>query len=257
MENPHTDNKNFIAIISVAVVVVLCVVSAYRVNINGIQGSVVDTQRSTYHAITQIQPPKYVALTFDDGPYGTSTEAILTILEREKVPATFFLIGKNIRQHPEEIRREIADGDVVGNHSFSHSRMLPSEATSTLRVDITHAEEIIATTTGLTPELFRAPYGATSLSMIGEIQHEGYTVVGWDIDTKDWVNTNSSTTIITTVVNKLRPNDIILLHDGHEAGATYPRDNTVEALPALIDILRAKGYTFVTVDKILHVKAYH
>ena len=256
MENSHTDNKSFIAIISVAIVVVLCVVSVYRANINGIQESVVDTQRSTYRAITQIQPPKYVALTFDDGPYGTSTDAILTILEREKVPATFFLIGKNAKLHPDEIRREIADGDVVGNHSFSHTRALPSEATTTLRVDVSRAEEIIATTTGLIPELFRAPYGATSPNMVGEIEHEGYTVVGWDIDTKDWVNTNSSTTIIATVMNKLRPNDIILLHDGHETGASYSRNNTIEALPALIKNLRARGYTFVTVDKILHVKAY-
>ncbi len=258
MEKIDKNGGGFVLIISIAVFVILLVPAFAHLHMMGAEPTIssIEENGSKISLSTKIQLPKYVALTFDDGPYGTSTDAILTILEREKVPATFFLIGKNAKLHPDEIRREIADGDVVGNHSFSHTRALPSEATTTLRVDVSRAEEIIATTTGLIPELFRAPYGATSPNMVGEIEHEGYTVVGWDIDTKDWVNTNSSTTIIATVMNNIRPNNIILFHDGHETGASYSRNNTIEALSTLIEDLRAKGYTFVTVDKILHVKAY-
>ena len=194
---------------------------------------------------------KMVALTFDDGPYGTSTASILQILEQKKVPATFFLIGKNVKKYPAEVKKEIADGDVIGNHSYSHSRLLPKMSTSTLAADISLAENLIFEAAGVRASLFRAPYSATSPQMIKEIKREGYTIAGWTIDPEDWNNTNSSTTIISSVLKKVKSNAIIILHDGHERGSTYARDNTIEALPVIIDNLKVQGYKFVTVDKIL------
>ncbi len=199
---------------------------------------------------------KMVAITFDDGPYGSTTDAVLVTLEQEKVPATFFLIGKNAERYPDQILREVADGDVIGNHSYSHSRDLATIASTSLFVDVSHAQDIIATTSRVAPALFRAPYGSISHDMVGEIRREGYTVVGWNVDPDDWNNSNSSTTIVATVMREVKPNDIILLHDGHEDGFTYSRDNTIEALPVLIDDLKHQGYTFVTADKILHVSPY-
>ncbi len=199
---------------------------------------------------------KLVALTFDNGPYGTTTDAILNILEHKKVPATFFIIGKNAELHPEQIKREVADGDIVGNHSYSHSRDLPIMASSTLRADISHAQNIISNISGLSPHFFRAPYGSTTQQMIQEIQNEGYVFVGWDVDPNDWNNANSSLSVISSVESKVKPNDILLFHDGHKDGTTYSRDNTIQALPIIIDDLQKQGYTFVTIDKILNTPAY-
>ncbi len=199
---------------------------------------------------------KLVALTFDDGPYGSTTDAILNILEQKRVLATFFIIGKNAELYPEQVKREVADGDIVGNHSYSHSHDLPIMASSTLRADMTHAQAIIIHEASVQPHFFRAPYGSTTPQMIQEIQNEGYVFVGWDVDPNDWNNANSSAAIISYVESKVKPNDILLFHDGHEEGTTYSRDNTIQALPIVIDGLKKQGYTFVTVDKLLHTSAY-
>ena len=209
---------------------------------------------------------KRIALTFDDGPYGTSTAQILSILEREHVLATFFLIGKNVVQHPDQVRREVIDGDVIGNHSYSHSRLLPVMATSTLHDDISQAQSVIMQATSLQPDtlhipqlfriphLFRPPYSSTSPGMIKEIKSEGYVFAGWSIDPKDWDNNNSSGTVVSNVLNYAKPDGIIIMHDGHEYGTDYSRENTIEALPIIIESLKKEGYQFVTIDKILGVK---
>ncbi len=199
---------------------------------------------------------KYVALTFDDGPYGTSTDRILTILEKEKVAATFFLIGKNVEAHPEQVRREIADGDVIGNHSYSHSKQLPVMSSSVLRADISRGKDAIIKASCLSPHLFRPPYSRTSPTMIKEIIGEGYVFAGWTVDPRDWDNANSSTTIVSNVLNFVQANSIIIMHDGHEIGTDYSRQNTIDALPVIIETLKQKGYTFVTIDTLLHTNPY-
>lgn len=198
---------------------------------------------------------KFVALTFDDGPYGTSTAAVLSILEAEHVPATFFLIGKNVEQHPEEAAREVADGDVVGNHSYDHSRRIPSLYPSDLRADVARAEDAIASAANVRPRLFRPPYGATSPAMLEELRREGFSIVMWDVDPRDWDDSVSSSTIAASVLDRVKPGDVILLHDGHEFDG-YDRSNTVEALPEIISALKARGYAFVTVDELVGSRPY-
>ncbi len=214
------------------------------------------------HLIHVAAPSKRIAITFDDGPYGTSTARILNVLEKEKVPATFFLIGKNVELHPDQVRREVADGDVIGNHSYSHSRLLPVMASSTLRDDISHAQSVIVQATSLqprlsrVPHLFRPPYSSTSPNMIREITNEGYAFAGWNIDPRDWDNGNSSSTVVANVLEHVKPDGIIIMHDGHEVGTDYSRENTIEALPVIIESLKRQGYQFVTIDKMLGVKPY-
>ena len=104
-----------------------------------------------------IHPEKDIALTFDDGPYATSTSQILDILEREHIPATFFLIGKNVLLYPDQVHRELNDGDVIGNHSYSHAKNLAIISLGTLRSDISHAQAVIVQVSGKIPHLFRAP----------------------------------------------------------------------------------------------------
>jgi len=204
----------------------------------------------------KIQLEKDIALTFDDGPYGTTTAQILDILEKENVPATFFLIGKNVLLHPDQVRREVADGDVIGNHSFSHATNLAIISSSSLRADISRAQTIITQTSSRIPHLFRPPYSRTSSGMIKEVTSEGYIMSGWNIDPRDWDNSNSSSTVIFNVLNYIKPNGVIIFHDGHEKGTNYSRENTIEALPFIIDTLKKDGYTFVTMDRMLGVNPY-
>lgn len=202
------------------------------------------------------KPIKLIALTFDDGPYGTSTQEILNILEQKKVPATFFLIGKNIEQYPNQVSEEINANFVVGNHSYSHSRFLSTMASSALIEDIQKAQTLIEKNSGIISHLYRPPYGSTSLSMVNEITSEGYVIVRWSVDPRDWDNSNSSSSIVDSILKNVKENSIILLHDGHENTFTYDRENIISALPTIIDDLRNEGYTFVTVDKILHTNPY-
>ena len=203
-----------------------------------------------------IEHNKCIALTFDDGPYGTSTSQILNILKKEQVLATFFLIGKNAELHSDQVRQEIALGEVIGNHSYSHSQVLSTMSSSTLREDITHAQRIIENISGVSPHLFRPPYSRTSPAMVTEITREGYVFAGWNIDPRDWDNSNSSTSIVTTVLTHAKPNSIVIFHDGHEYGTDYSRQNTIDALPQVISLLKKQGYTFVTLDRILSTNPY-
>jgi peptidoglycan/xylan/chitin deacetylase (PgdA/CDA1 family) len=200
-------------------------------------------------ASTQV---KDIALTFDDGPYGGPTAAILNILENEQVPATFFLIGKNVAEYPILARREVADGDEIGNHSYDHATNLATMSSEAFLTNLTKAEDIIASTTGTHATLFRPPYGSISPTMRGVLQKEGYSVAMWTVDPKDWDFANSSSTaIIDRVLSHVKANSIILLHDGRDTHVGYPRSNTIDALPILIADLKAQGYTFVTVDTLL------
>ena len=217
---------------------------------------------ASVQTVTTTSSQKRIALTFDDGPYGTTTARILDILEKEKVPATFFLIGKNVEMYPDEVVREINDGDAIGNHSYSHSKLLPIMDANALRDDISHAQNVITKAMGASsesigvPHLFRPPYSRTSPFMVREIKNEGYTFAGWNIDPRDWDNKNTPNDIITSVLTHEKPEGIIIFHDGHEDGTDYSRSNTIAALPFIIESLKKEGYTFVTVDKILGVQAY-
>ena len=206
--------------------------------------------------VSSTPPKKLIALTFDDGPYGPSTQAILKILEQEKVPATFFLVGKNVQKYPEEVQQEVANGNVIGNHSYSHSKKMATMSAAELRADVSLNEKLITNDVHISPDLFRAPYGSTSSAMFTELHAEGYKVVGWTLDPRDWDNKNSSKKIIATVLHKIKPGAIILLHDGHETGISYSRTNTINALPTIIASLKKEGYQFVTVDTLINTKAY-
>ncbi len=207
--------------------------------------------------INILRPEKDIALTFDDGPYGTSTEEVLAILNREHIHATFFLIGKNVLEFPAEARDELADGDIIGNHSYDHSEYLAQMAPAEFADNLTEAETAIASTTGVFPRFFRAPYGNTSPALLRELSDKGYVFVSWNSDPRDWDYANSpSDQILKTVLASATPNGIILLHDGRDVLKNYPRDNMIAALPQIIASLKSEGYTFVTLEALLHQTPY-
>ncbi|MBN8847612.1 MULTISPECIES: glycosyltransferase [unclassified Sphingomonas] len=201
--------------------------------------------------------PKKIALTFDDGPDATWTPKILDILEREHVPGTFFVIGENALQHPQLLRRIVADGSEIGNHTYTHPNLaLSGERTVDLELNTT--QRLVQAYTGRSMTLFRAPYFGdaepTTADEIGPAliaQQHGYTVVGLHVDPNDWQRPGTQTIIreVLSQVDAVSPDrsaNVVLLHDG---GGN--REQTVEALPQVIAGLRARGYSFVTASQLV------
>lgn len=203
----------------------------------------------------QMTPVKEVALTFDDGPYGTSTEEVLNILRKEKINATFFLIGKNVDQYPEIAKEIVNEGNVVGNHTYNHFKNFAKMSSKDFSADLNKAEISIASSTGVIPKLFRAPYGYISNTMKKELTKDGYTLVRWNVDGNDWNLKKTSSQIENSTVVNTKPYSILLMHDGHET-SNYSRVNSIDSLPNIIRNLKNEGYSFVTVDKLLETKAY-
>jgi peptidoglycan/xylan/chitin deacetylase (PgdA/CDA1 family) len=189
---------------------------------------------------------RVVALTFDDGPW-YDTPQFLDILEHYHVVATFFEIGEQIGTYGQDgavERRMLADGDMVGDHTWSHPNVSGAGSFAAGQISST-AAALKQATRGFTPCLFRAPYGATSPALIAEAHSMGFTTVQWDVDPTDWARPGTGA-IYSRVVGGARPGSIILQHDG---GGN--RSETLAALPQEIQTLRSRGYGFVTVTQLL------
>ena len=187
-----------------------------------------------------------LALTFDDGPWN-DTSQFLDILEHDKVPATFFEIGEQIATYGEGgaiERRMLADGDMVGDHTWSHPDVAGAGAFARAQIEEA-ADAIRQATHGFVPCLFRAPYGDVSPALIAEARSMGFTTIQWDIDPRDWARPGS-TAIYDNVITNAHPGAIVIQHDG---GGN--RSETLAALPQEIATLRRRGYTFVTVTQLL------
>lgn len=203
--------------------------------------------------------PKAIALTFDDGPDATWTPPILNALEKAGVPATFFVVGENALEHPGLLQRMVRDGDEIGNHSYTHPN-LATTGERTTRLELNATQRLIQAYTGRSTTLFRAPYfGDAEPTTMDEIapallaQDLGYTVVGLHVDPNDWQRPGTDA-IVRQVVEQVddasadSSRNIVLLHDGGG-----DRQQTVEALPRIIAILKAKGYHFVTASQLVGV----
>jgi peptidoglycan/xylan/chitin deacetylase (PgdA/CDA1 family)/spore germination protein YaaH/GT2 family glycosyltransferase len=200
--------------------------------------------------------PKLVALTFDDGPDATYTPQILDILKAQKVPGTFFIIGENALQHPLLLRRMVAEGHELGNHTYTHPNLALDSARST-SIELNATQRLVQAYTGRGMRLFRAPYfgdaeptTADELDPAMVAQQQGYTVVGLHADPDDWKRPGVDAIVqravaAVTGATPERSANIVLLHDG---GGN--RDQTVVALPQIIAQLRARGYTFVPVSQL-------
>ena len=194
-------------------------------------------------------------LTFDDGPSAEWTPKILNILEREKVPATFFVIGINAEQNIPLLQREYKDGYEIGNHTFTHHNIAEmSLSRAALEMKLTRL--LIESVTGHSTILFRAPYNADSepqtydeLAPIQRSRDENYLTINESIDPNDWAPGVSADSIVARVIRQEESTNasIILLHDA--GGET--REATVEALPRIIDYFKKKGYVFTSVSDLM------
>jgi peptidoglycan/xylan/chitin deacetylase (PgdA/CDA1 family) len=187
---------------------------------------------------------KLVALSVDDGPDPRFTPAILGILEYERVPATFFVVGRNVALYPELLRREVEDRNEIGNHTYTHPEMngLSQEA---LLTELARNEAEIAAVTGLRPFYFRPPKGYLDRRELETAVQAGYRVILWSValEHHDLLTPEA---MANRVIRLAEPGGIILLHDGR-----LDRTRSVEALPLIIRGLKRKGFRFVTVGQLL------
>jgi peptidoglycan-N-acetylglucosamine deacetylase len=191
----------------------------------------------------EADPPRSVALTFDDGPSPTYTPRVLAVLRRFGVPATFFMVGSMVDAHPEEARAVVDAGMAVGNHTYGHpsSPSFADQREGRVREEIERAGSVLA---GIADDvevgLFRPPGGSWDQDVVRVAEEEGLRTVLWSVDSLDWQRPNPEL-LVRRVMRDVRPGSIILLHDGGG-----DRSATVTALPEIIRRIRARGLAFET-----------
>jgi peptidoglycan-N-acetylglucosamine deacetylase len=194
---------------------------------------------------------RVVALTFDAGANSAGLPSILGTLADQQVPATFFLTGQWVDNNPHGVAVIHADGHRLGNHSMTHPHFpaLPDQA---IRDEVQGAEQRILAAGADPRPLFRFPFGDRDERTIAAVNDLGYVAVRWTVDTLGWQGTSggmSAQQVTDRAMNALRPGEIVLMHLG-----SNPEDGTTldaDALPDMIERMRAAGYTFVTLDALL------
>jgi peptidoglycan/xylan/chitin deacetylase (PgdA/CDA1 family)/GT2 family glycosyltransferase len=192
-----------------------------------------------------------IALTFDDGPNEPYTSQVLSILEQYKIKATFFIIGQNARRYPAICRRIVTAGNVVGNHSYHHHRSLCLRWGKAIARDIELAHQAIYDCTGFEPKLFRPPHGFRTPWLMRTVRNLGYKVVTWDNMTSDFRADKPGEEIVQNIVQRAKPGNVIVLHDGRDTRLSYDRNQMLQALPQIIDSLKRRGFDFVTIPELL------
>lgn len=181
-----------------------------------------------------------VALTFDDGPYGETTEQILATLADEGVSATFFVVGRHVEDRPALVRAILNAGHEVGNHTYSHPR-LTEISHEEARQELVKCEEAFFKATGTHMNLMRPPGMQFDDGLLRLAQDMGYTTIHWNAVAGDYVPVEPAM-VTKRVLWQVQPGSVILLHDSPD---------TARALPELIRRLKADGYRFVTVTQML------
>ncbi len=198
------------------------------------------TEKITFSEVNVDGP--YIAMTFDDGPHATNTPKLLEIAAKRHIKLTFFVLGECVEQNPDVLRREVAEGHEIGNHSWSHPN-LAKLSDADVRSQLQRTEDIIVKTAGIKPKLMRPPYGELTKRQRMLVNHElGYKVILWDVDPLDWKRPGPNV-VAQRIIAGARPGSIILSHDIHPP--------TIAAMPQVFDALLAKGFKFVTVSELL------
>ncbi len=193
-------------------------------------------------------PPR-LYLTFDDGPNAEATPRILETLERARVPAAFFMVGRHVRMLPALARAAGDAGHEVGNHTDSHVK-LHLRSPGTIRRELAAAHAAIVEATGRAPRSFRAPHGFRNPFVVPAATRLGYRVFGWSFGVWDTALPGVEE-VRRRMRAKLRPGAILLLHDGDGYDTRGDRLQTAGALPGIIRDARDAGYQFRPLSDLL------
>jgi peptidoglycan/xylan/chitin deacetylase (PgdA/CDA1 family) len=202
---------------------------------------------------------KIVALTYDDGPNPPYTDRILDVLEQEHVHATFFVVGRAVRAYPEVVRREVRDGDAIGNHTWDHAHLILMTPAQ-IRASLERTDEAIERAAGIRPEIMRPPFGARDWQVLAVARSMGLVPVMWSVPlANDWLQPPPEV-IARRILRNVHDGSIIVLHDGNRgivcAGHSFPpgtcdREAEIEATRIIVTTLRREGYRFVTIPQML------
>ena len=187
-------------------------------------------------------PRREVAFGFDDGPW-RDTPAFVRMLERSHARATFFMIGRQLGPPDRAmLLRELRDGDVLGDHTFNHPDLTRS---GRVQAELQQTIGVIRALSGYTPCVFRPPYGSYDASVVSTARSLGLATVLWNVDPSDYSQPGTGA-IERRVLAQVRPGSIVISHDGGGR-----RTETLDAYPAIISALRARGYRIVTIPELL------
>ena len=187
----------------------------------------------------------YIAMTFDDGPHPQNTPRLLDMLRARNIKATFYVIGQSVNLYPGVVRRTLAEGHEIGNHSHTH-RLLSKLGDAEVRADLRRCHDAVVNACGAPPRTMRPPYGGLLQRQREWVNHEfGYPIILWSVDPLDWKRPGASV-ITSRILAGASSGGIVLSHDLH--------GQTVDAMPATLDGLLRRGFKFVTVSQLLAMK---
>lgn len=191
------------------------------------------------NAQLQYKSVNEIALTFDDGPDPTTTPKILDLLKKHDIKASFFVIGKQAKAHPDLIKRILEEGHSIGLHSWNHDKNGPFKSTAIQIEEYSSLQNLLQTEFDYFTRLARPPFGITNPNISKAYEHLGLQSIGWSLRSLD-TKQKDATSISKRVIKKLRPNQIVLLHDDLPL--------TLEALPVIIEHIQSKGWDFVNLE---------
>lgn len=206
-------------------------------------------------------PPekRVVALTFDDGPNPPYTNGILRVLEEEHVHATFFVVGRAAAAYPNLLRREMRDGDAIGNHTWDHSHLIVQMPDQVKR-SLERTDEVIYRATHRHTRIMRPPFGARDWLVMDTARSLGYTVVMWNVPlARDW-EYPPAPVIAQRMISVAKDGAVMVLHDGNRgivcAAAAVPaktcdRSGDIEGTRMIVRALQARGFRFVTIPELI------
>jgi peptidoglycan/xylan/chitin deacetylase (PgdA/CDA1 family) len=198
-----------------------------------------------------IRGSKQIALTYDDGPNDPHTLKLLDVLAKHSVRATFFMIGRYVQQRPDIARAVAQAGHIIGNHTFTHPRLIFKSEVQT-RAELADCHQALEDAIEKHSNLFRPPFGGRRPATLRVARKLGLETVMWNISGHDW-DAPSATVIEEKIARQARGGDVILLHDGGHRALGADRAQTVIATENLIRRYNDQGYEFVTVEEMRDV----
>ncbi len=198
------------------------------------------------HSNKSIDSP-FVSITFDDGPNTKYTPRVLDLLMKHQAKATFFCIGQQLEKHPEILKRIIADGHSVGNHTYSHSKNFGFFGLAKVRQELEHTNSLVKDLTGLQMKLYRPAFAVTNPIIEKAVKILKLRTIGWNVRSLD-TTPRSQAMVLKRITSKISKGDIVLLHD------TSPK--TVAVLEQLLLFLDEKKLQSVPVDQLLKIDPY-
>jgi peptidoglycan-N-acetylglucosamine deacetylase len=188
----------------------------------------------------------YIAMTFDDGPHPENTPRLLNMLSERNIKATFYVIGRSVDLYPQVVRRTVAEGHEIGNHSNTH-RLLSKLSDDEIRKELSSCRDAVVRAADVQPRTMRPPYGGLLQRQREWVHAEyNYPIILWSVDPLDWKRPGPSV-VSSRILAGASNGGIVLAHDLHS--------QTVDAMPATLDALLRRGFKFVTVSQLLAMKS--